>query len=137
MIGMGVARLHQRVGQDDLRAHPADHGHEPGYRFVEVGIGEGVGMGVGFGIGHARVAIAQHGDFVVADLDRGRVQLGTADFGEVLLHLGPVHCRVEDVALLAAGAAHERGADALVGIPADSACPLRRFIVGVSVNREN
>ena len=80
-------------------------------------------MGVGFGIGHARVAIAQHDDFVVADLNRRRVELGAPDFGEVLLHLGPVHRRVQDVALLAAGAAHERGADAFIGIPADSARP--------------
>ena len=50
--------------------------------------------------------------------------------------LGRVDGRVEDVALLAAGAAHEHAADALGGVLGDGARALRRFVVGVGVDRE-
>ena len=53
---------------------------------------------------------------------------------DVGLDLGLVHGRVEDVALLAAGAAHEHGADALGVVLGDGAGALGRLVVGVGVD---
>ena len=58
---------------------------------------------------------------------RTRLQVGA--------HLGGVGRRVEDLALLAAGAADEHGADALGRVPGDGARTLRRLVVGVGVHR--
>ena len=55
---------------------------------------------------------------------------------EALADLRPVHGRVQDVAGLAAGAAHERRADALVDVLGDGGGALGRLVVGVGVDAE-
>ena len=57
--------------------------------------------------------------------------------GRLSLHLGLVHRRVEDVARLAAGAAHEHGVHAFGVVPGDRAGALRRLVVGMGVHRED
>ena len=102
---MRVAGLVLAVGDDDLGALPADDGDEPLDRLVEGGLGEGGRVLVGLGVGHARVPVAQEHRVVVADDLGGGLQLGHPDPADVGPHLGCVHGRVEDVALLAPGAA--------------------------------
>ena len=56
------------------------------------------------------------------------------DAGEVGSHLGGVHGRVEDVALLAPRAAHEHGVDALGVVAGHGRRPLGGLVVGVGVD---
>ncbi len=93
-------------------------------------------MCVRLAVGHAGVAVAEHHDLVVPD-DGGRLgELGGTDGADVGPHLGTVHGRVEDVALLAAGAADEHGADAFAAVLGDGARALRRLVVGMGVHGE-
>ena len=69
-----------------------------------------VRIGVGFGVGHARIAISEHHDLVVADDVGCRRQFLHPDGMEVVANFGSVHGRVEDLALLAAGATHQHRA---------------------------
>ena len=131
---MGIALLVVLVGHHDLRTHTPDHGHEPAHRLVEGCLGEAVGAGVGRRVLHARVAVAEHDHLVVADHRGGGLELTASDTGEVGAHLGRVHGRVEDVALLASGAAHEDGVDALGVVARHGGRPLRRLVVGVGVD---
>ena len=64
------------------------------------------------------------------------LQLGDAHLGQVVPHVGSVGGRVEDVAGLATGAAHEHAADALGGVLGDRARALRRLVVGMGVDRK-
>ena len=50
---------------------------------VELGVGERVGMGVGLRVGHARIAVAEQHDLVVADDLGGGPQLLEAHVVEV------------------------------------------------------
>ncbi len=136
VVGMRIAALIVGIGDDHLRPLPADDGDQPADGLVERGVGERVGMLVGLGVGHARVAITEHDHLVVAD-DLGRPgQLATPDRRQVGDHLGPVHGRVEDVAGLAPGARDQHRAHSLGVIAGNGAGPLRRLVVGMSVNRE-
>ena len=65
-----------------------------------------------------------------------RLQLGHADVVQVGAHFGRVDGRVEDVARLAARAAHEHVAHAFRGVLRGRARTLRRFVVGVRVHLE-
>ena len=136
MVGVGVALLVVGVGDDDLGPFPADDGHQPAHGLVERGPGEAVGPGVGRGVGHARVPVAEHDDLVVADDRCGRRQFAHADGGEVGPDLGSVEGRIQDVALLAPGAADENGPDTFGVVPGDRAGTLRRLVVGVGVDGE-
>jgi len=111
VIGVRVELAVVAVGDDHLGAFAAQYGHQPADRLVEIGVGEVVGVLVRLGVRHAGVAIAQPVQRRVADdLDR-LIQLGPAYVGQVLTDLRLFHLRVEDVALLPAGAAHEHVAD--------------------------
>ena len=94
------------------------------------------GMLVGLGVGHARVAVAEHDDLVVADDLGGQRQLLAPHLVQPLADLGRVHGRVEDVALLAAGAADEHGVHTLGVVPGDGAGALRRLVVGMGVHAQ-
>ena len=143
---MRVATLVVAVGDDDLRALAPDDRHQPAGGLVDVGLVEAVGMVVRLGVGHARVAVAEHLDHVEADDLRGRGQLRRphrGDHGLLLLGCQPVERlarlaqrRVLEVALLAAGAAHQHGVHALVVVARQRRRPLRRFVVGVGVHGE-
>ena len=86
-------------------------------------------------VGHARVAVAEQDHLVVADDRRPpRLELLAADLGESSRTSGRVHGRVEDVALLAAGAADEHRAHALGVVAGDRAGPLGRLVVRVGVD---
>ena len=65
-----------------------------------------------------------------------RRELLHADRVQVLAHVGPVHCRVQDVARLAAGAADEHGACPLVVVLAYGGSAFRRLVVGMGVHGE-
>ena len=124
------------VGDDDLGALPADDGDEPLDRLVERGLAERGRVGVGLGVGHARVAVAEEHRLVVADDVGGRLQLGHPDPPDVGPHLGRVHGGVEDVALLAAGAAHQHGAHALGVVLGHRRRALGGLVVGVRVDAQ-
>ncbi len=66
----------------------------------------------------------------------GGGQLLHAHLVQALADLGRVHGRVEDVARLAAGAAHQDGAHALVVVAVHRAGALRRLVVGVGVDAQ-
>ena len=72
----------------------------------------------------------------VADRVDARLELLHPHLVEALADLGRVDRRVEDVALLAAGAADEDAADAFGRVLGDGARALGRFVVGVRVDRE-
>ena len=76
---MGVALLVVAVGDHHLRALPADDLDQPAHGLVQRRVGEGRRVGVGLGLGHARVAVAQQHDLVVADDLGRRGQLVHAD----------------------------------------------------------
>ena len=109
--------------------------HQPPDRLVERRVGEVVGLGVGLGVGHARVAVAEQVQLGVPDGVDAGAQLRHAHRAEVGADLGGVGGGVEDLAFLAAGAAHQRGADALGRVARDRARALRRLVVGVGVHR--
>ncbi len=135
VIGVLVERLLVAVRHQHLRTLPPDDGHQPFHRFRERGVGEVVGTCVGVGVGHSRVAVAEEIELGVPDgLDAGP-QLGLANRAEIGPDLGGVSGRIEDVALFAAGTAHQRRPDPFGGVPRDRACALRRFVVWVSVHR--
>ena len=117
----------------------ADDLDQLAHRLVQRGPGEAAGSALASRVGHPRVAVAEQDDLVVAD-DLGRPrQLLHADLVQPLPHLGRVHGRVEDVALLATGAAHEHGAHALGVVAGDRAArpstPRRRGGRGPSAGR--
>ena len=95
--------------------------------------------------GHARIAVAQHDHVVVADEPGRPVELERADLGHLGLHGIGVHpeeraallgqAGVEEVALLAAGAAHQHRADALGVVAGDRGGALGGLVVGVGVER--
>ena len=105
------------------------------------------GCSFGGRVGHARVAVAEHHDLVEAD-DLGRaLQLARAQLGQQRLLLlgrqpverlaGLAQVRVLQVALLAAGAAHEHGAHALRLVHRQRGRALRRLVVGVGVDGQD
>ena len=119
---------------------------QPAGGLVDVGLVERVGVLVGRRVGHARVAVAEHDDLVEAD-DPGRLgQLGRPhrdDLGLLLLRreaverlAGLAQRRVLQVALLAAGAAHQHGVHALGVVAGDGRRALGRLVVGVGVDGE-
>ena len=67
VVGMVVLAAGIGIGHHHLRPDPPDDRHQSTHRLVLVGIGEGIGAGVVLGVLHARVAVAQHNDLVVAD----------------------------------------------------------------------
>ena len=136
VVRVGVLGLVVAVGDDDLGPLAADHLDQPPDRLVERGLGERVRPGVGLGVGHARVSVAQQDRLVVSDDVRGRLELGHADPADVGPDLRRVHGRVQDVALLAPGAAHEDRADALGVVAGDGRRPLGRLVVGVRMDAE-
>ena len=136
VVGVRVAALLVAVGEDHLRPRPPDDPDQAAHGFIHRGLGEAERVGVGLAVGHARVAVAEHLDLVVADDGGGLVELRSPHGRDVGLHLGLVHRRVEDVALLAAGAAHEHGAHPLGVVAGDGASPLGRLVVRVGVDRE-
>ena len=81
---------------------------QPLDRLVERGVGEVVGPGVVVGVGHAGVVVAEQVHRRVPDGGDAVLELLHAHLGQVGPHLGRVDRRVEDVARLATGAAHER-----------------------------
>ena len=114
---------------------------------VEVGLVERVGVVVGRRVGHARVAVAEHHDLVEPDRSRPtrparRPQLGHdgafSSSGVSPWNGWPwlAQGRVLEVALLAAGAAHQHGVHALGVVPGERRGALRRLVVGVGVHGE-
>ncbi len=67
---------------------------------------------------------------------RRRGNLGRADSADVLAHLRPVHHGVVDVALLAAGAAHEDATNPFGAVARHRRRALRRLVVGMRVHGE-
>ncbi len=137
VVGVRVPAGVVAVGDHHLRTLVPHDAHEAADGLVEVGIGEVLGVGVGLGVGHARVAVAEQVQRVVAD-DRHRVvELAHAHGREVFAGLGGVGGRIEDVARLAPGAGDQNGVHALGVIMGDRGRALRRFVVGVRVHREH
>ena len=95
----------------------------------------------------SRVAVAEHHDLVEADRRRRRRQLGRAHAGDerlLVLRAQPVERLaglaqrgVLEFALLAAGATHEHGADALGVVLGERRRALRGLVVGVRVDGED
>ena len=146
VIGVRVAALVVAVGEDDLRLGAPDHGDQPAGGLVDVGHVERVRVLVRRRVGHPGVPVAEHHHLVEAD-DAGRLgELGRAhrgDLGLLLLGRQPVERlalgtqrRVLQLALLAAGAAHEHRVDALGVVAGDRRRALRRLVVGVGVDGE-
>ena len=76
VVGVRVAALLVAVGEDHLGPRAPDDRDQPADGLVHRRLGEAERVGVGLAVGHARVAVAEHLDLVVAD-DRGRlVELG-------------------------------------------------------------
>ncbi len=137
MIGVRVALLAVGIRDDHLGPLTPDDLDEPSDGLVEVGPGEATRVFVLGCVGHARVAVAEPDDLVVADdLRRGR-QLAAAHRRRG--RPGPRDVSIagiEDRAGLATGAAHEHAPRALVVVPGDRAGALRRLVVGVGVHGE-
>ncbi len=141
---MRVSGLVVAVGDDHLGPLTADDRDQPPGGLVDVGLMEAVRMVVRFGVGHARVAVAEHLDDVEADDLSGRRQFAGAhrrNLGPLLLGGEPVERLtllaqrgVLQVALLATGAAHQHGADALVVVLGERRCTLGGLVVGMGVN---
>ena len=103
---------------------------------VEWRVGEVVGPRVRLGVGHAGVVVPEEVQRRVPDrLDAG-AQLVDEHLGQVVPHVGSIGGRVEDVAGLATGGAHEDAADALGGVLGDRARALRRLVVRMRVHRK-
>ena len=136
VVRMRVALLVVGVGDDHLRSFAPDDLDECADGLVERDVGERRRILVGIGVGHARVAVVEHHDLVVPDDLAGQGQLVTTHFREPLAHLGCVHGRVEDVALLAARTGHERGVDAFGLVLRDRARTLGRLVVGMGVHAQ-
>ncbi len=133
---MGIAGLVVAVDHHDLGPGPPDHRHQPLDRLVEGSLGEALGIGVGLGTGHARIAIAQHDDLVVADDRGGLGQFLPAQVGDPGVDLGGVQGRVEDLTLLAPGAAHQHGLDPLGVVQGHRPRALGRFVVRMGMNSQ-
>ena len=125
----------------------ADDRDEPAGGLVDVGLVERVGVLVRRRVGHARVAVAEHDDLVEADDPRPTRPARPArigdDLGLLLLRREAVERlarlaqrRVLQVALLAAGAAHEHRVHALGVVAGDGRRALGRLVVGVGVDGE-
>ena len=125
------------VADDHLRPLPPDDLDQAAGGVVEVGVGEVVGVGVRLGVGHARVAVAEQVQLVVADDAHRVVELPQPDRGQVGAHVVGVGRGVEDVAGLAAGAGDEHRAHALGVVPGHRGRALRRFVVGVGVHGQH
>jgi hypothetical protein len=137
MIGVAVPALVIRVGEDHVRPFGPDDGDEATDCLVKVRLGEALRVEVGVGILHAGVAVAEPVDLVVADDACGLGELLAADLADAGQDGGGVQCRVQDLTLLATGAAHEHGARPGVGVASHRAGTLGRLVVGVGVNGED
>ena len=125
----------------------ADDRHEPADGLVERRHVERIGMVVGVGVDHARVAVAEHHDLVEAD-DLGRALASSPGRSSASSAFsssgvrpwngwpGSRSARVLQVALLAAGAAHQHRAHALLLVHRQRRRALRRFVVGMGVHGE-
>ena len=133
---MRVALLVVAVGDDHLRALAADDRDQPADGLVEVGAWRSsAGSAFASRVGHARVAVAEHDDLVVADdLGRARELLACAPragrsrtSGRSIagLRMSPASPPVQHTSTRA---------HALVVVPGDRAGALRRLVVGVGVH---
>ena len=147
VVRVGVALLVVVVGDDHLRTGPADGRHETADGLVERGLVEAGRVLVARRVGHARVPVAEHDDLVEAD-DLGRAgELSGPQVRQQRLLLmglqaveglpGLPEGGVLELALLAAGAAHEHGADALGVVAGQRGRALRGFVVRVGVHCEH
>ncbi len=136
VVGVVVLAPGVRVGDDDLGSDPPDDRHQATDGLVRVGVGERPRVGVGFRLLHSGVPVAEHHDLVVSDDRRCPGQLGLPDRSQVATDVGPVHLRVQDVARLAAGAAHQHAVHSLGVQAGDRRRSLRGLVVRVGVDRQ-
>ena len=138
VVGVRVAAA-PRVGiaDDHLRVLVADDPDEAADGFVEVGVGEVLGVGVVLGVGHARVAVAEQVELVVADDPDTLGELEHPHRADVLPCLRAVGLLVQDVAGLATGARDENRADPLSRVPGHRGGPFRGLVVGMGVDGEH
>ena len=133
---MGIAGLIVAVDDHGLGAGAPDDGHQATGRLVERRGGEAVRVGVGLGTGHARVAVPEHHDLVVADHLGGPGQFQASDPGQIGPDLGRVQGGIEDLPLGPVRAADEDGAHPLGVVAGDRARPLGGLVIGVGVDGE-
>ena len=137
MVGMLIVALILRVGDDHLRMLCTEDCNQAIHRLVVRSDREAVGVEVGVAVRHARISVAEHVNDVVADDRGGSVEFLTADLLKVVDDLRTVHRRVENVALLAPGAAHQHRANPLSLVLRDRAGSLRCLVVGMGVHGED
>src|SRR5207245_440653 len=106
VVGVRVERPIVAVRHDHLRTFRADDLDEAPNRLVQRSVGEIVGARVRLRVGHPGIVIAEHVKRVVADRIDGVAQLLHPDGRELVTNGRSVDFGVEDVAGLAAGAAH-------------------------------
>ena len=98
--------------------------HQPADRLIQRNGREAVGMAVGFAVFHARISVAEHEDIPIAD-DLGSFgKLFQTHLSQPISYLRPVHSRIQNIALLAAGAANQSGNRSCIRIAGDRARPL-------------
>ena len=114
----------------------ADLGHEALDGLLERMGGEGPGSAFAGVIRHARIAVAEQHDLVVADDLGGLVELSPADLGDIGADLRRVHGGIQDLAFLAPGAGDKDGVHTCGVIPGDGARSLGRLVVGVRVHAQ-
>ena len=137
VVRVGIALLVVAIGDDHLRAYAADLGHEALDGLLERAGGECTRIGVRLRARHARVAVAEQDDLVVADDLGGPVQLAATDPGDVGANLRGVHDGVEDVAFLTTGAGHQDGADTCGMVFRDGPGTLGGLVVGMRVHAQD
>ena len=108
-----------------MRTVGTQHRCETSSRLFDRGSPETVGVVVRLAVLHARVSVTQHLDDVVANDVGGGLEFGHTDIKEVSNDFGCVHCFVQDVALLAAGGAHQCRVRTIVGVLGGRGCTLR------------
>ena len=118
---MLIVALILRVGDDHLRMLCTKDCDQAIHRLIVGGDREAVGVEVGVAVRHAGISIAEHVNDVVADDRSGPIELLTADLLKVVDDLRTVHRRVENVALLTPGAAHQHRANSLGPVFRDGA----------------
>ena len=91
VVGVRVVLVVVAVGDDDLGSHAADLGHEALDGLFQRACGEGTRVRVRLCARHARVAIAEQDQLVVADDLDGLIELAPTDPGDVGANLGGVH----------------------------------------------
>ena len=134
VVGVVVLAPGVRIGHHYLGSDPPDDRHQASDRLYGIGGGEGVRVGIVLGFLHAGVPVAEHRHLVVAD-DRSRPgQLGLADRRQVGTHLGSVHLRIQDVASLTTGTAHQHAVHALGVQAGDGGRPLGGLVVRMGVD---